>query len=67
MEYQDRPWIAYWKNGRRQGELGEHKVDCLKYIPRPKGAQGQSPRTFVGFLPAMSRKAAMRIRANVRS
>ena len=59
--------IVYCKDDRRRGDFGEHKFDFLGYTFRPRGAWGPSRRTFVGFLPAMSDKAAKRIRATIRN
>ena len=58
--------IVYCKDYRRRGDFGEYKFDFLGYTFRPRGAQGPSRKTFVGFLPAMSDKAAKKIRATVR-
>jgi len=54
------------KDDRRRGEFSEYKFDFLGYTFRPRGAQGPSRKTFVGFLPAMSDKAAKKIRGIVR-
>jgi len=59
--------IVYCKDDRRRGKFGEHKFDFLGYTFRPRRAQGPSQKTFVGFLPAMSDKAAKRIRETVRN
>jgi len=58
--------IVYCKDYRRRGEFGEYKFDFLGYTFRPRGAQGPRRKTFVGFLPAMSDKAAKKIRATIR-
>jgi len=58
--------IVYCKDDRRRGEFGESKFDFLGYTFRPRGAQGPRRKTFVGFLPAMSDKAAKKVRATVR-
>jgi RNA-directed DNA polymerase len=58
--------IVYCKDDRRRGEFGEYKFDFLGYTFRPRGAQGPRRKTFVGFLPAMSDKAAKKVRATVR-
>ena len=58
--------IIYCKDYRRRGDFGECKFDFLGYTFRPRGAQGPRRKTFVGFLPAMSDKAAKKIRATVR-
>jgi group II intron reverse transcriptase/maturase len=58
--------IVYCKDDKRRGEFSPHTFDFLGYTFRPRGAQGPSRRTFVGFLPAMSDKAAKTIRATVR-
>lgn len=58
--------IVYCKDYRRRGDFGECKFDFLGYTFRPRGAQGPKRKTFVGFLPAISDKAAKKIRATVR-
>lgn len=58
--------IVYCKDYRRRGDFGEYRFDFLGYTFRPRGAQGPSRKTFVGFLPAISDKAAKKIRATVR-
>jgi RNA-directed DNA polymerase len=59
--------IVYCKDDRRRGKFGEHEFDFLGYTFRPRRAQGPRRKTFVGFLPAMSDKAAKKIRATIRS
>jgi len=59
--------VVYCKDDRRRGKFGEYKFDFLGYTFRPRGAQGPRRKTFVGFLPAMSDKAAKKVRATVRS
>jgi RNA-directed DNA polymerase len=58
--------IVYCKDYRRRGEYGEYKFDFLGYTFRPRSAQGPSRKTFWGFLPAISNKAAKKIRATIR-
>jgi len=58
--------IVYCKDDRRRGKFGKYKFDFLGYTFRPRGAWGPSRQTFVGFLPAMSDKAAKKIRETVR-
>jgi group II intron reverse transcriptase/maturase len=58
--------IVYCKDYRRRGKYGEHEFDFLGYTFRPRRAQGPSGKTFVGFVPAMSDKAAKKIRATIR-
>jgi group II intron reverse transcriptase/maturase len=58
--------IVYCKDDRRRGEFAVHQFDFLGYTFRPRGAWGPSRKTFVGFLPAISGKAAKKIRVMVR-
>jgi RNA-directed DNA polymerase len=58
--------IVYCKDDRRRGDFGERNFNFLGYTFRPRSAQGPRRQTFVGFLPAMSDKAAKKIRATVR-
>jgi group II intron reverse transcriptase/maturase len=58
--------VVYCKDDRRRDKFSEHKFDFLGYTFRPRGAWGPSRKTFVGFLPAMSDKAAKKIRETIR-
>jgi len=58
--------IVYCKDYRRRGDYGEYKFDFLGYTFRPRSAQGPSGKTFLGFLPAISSKAAKKIRTTIR-
>jgi group II intron reverse transcriptase/maturase len=58
--------VVYCKDDRRRGTFGEHKFDFLGYTFRPRRAWGPRRKTFVGFLPAMSDKAAKKIRGTIR-
>lgn len=59
--------IVYCKDDRRRGDYGEQKFDFLGYTFRPRPVRKPGRKPFVGFLPAMSDKAAKRIKATVRS
>jgi RNA-directed DNA polymerase len=58
--------IVYCKDDRRRGGFSAHKFDFLGYTFRPRTSCVRGRRPFVGFLPAISDKAAKQIRATVR-
>ena len=58
--------IVYCRDDRRVSEYSAHSFDFLGYTFRPRRSQVLGRRTFVGFLPAISDKAAKTIRATVR-
>jgi RNA-directed DNA polymerase len=59
--------IVYCKDDNRSGEHEHVSFDFLGYTFRPRRATNRSGKTFVSFLPAMSAKAATKIRRTIRS
>ena len=59
--------IVYCKADSRRMSYPNYKFDFLVYTFRPREAKAQKGKFFVGFLPAMSNKAAKSIRDVVRS
>ncbi len=59
--------IVYCKEDGRRGDYPNCKFDFLGYAFRPRGAKTKKGRFFVGFLPAMSNKAAKSICDEMRS
>jgi len=58
--------IVYCQDSERRGKHEHIKFDFLGYTFRPRRAKDRWGRPFVSFLPAISDKAAKRIRATVR-
>ena len=58
--------IAYCKDADRRGGHPHIKFDFLGYTFRPRRAKNRWGRYFVSFLPAVSQKAASRIRRTIR-
>ena len=54
--------IVYCKDGRRRGEYECIMFDFLSYTFRPRAARNRHGKLAVGFLPAISAKAAKEIR-----
>lgn len=50
--------IVYCKDDRRRGGCSAYKFDFLGYTFRPRTSRMRGRRPFVGFLPAISNKAA---------
>jgi RNA-directed DNA polymerase len=59
--------IVYCNEDSRRRSYPNYKFDFLGYTFRPREAKAQKGKFFVGFLPAMSNKAAKSIRDVVRS
>jgi len=59
--------IVYCKDDNRPGEYEHVTFDFLGYTFRPRRAINRQGKRFVSFLPAISPKAAQRIRATVRA
>jgi RNA-directed DNA polymerase len=59
--------IVYCKDANRPGEYPERSFDFLGYTFRSRVAVGRDRRRFVSFIPAVSDKAAKRMRLEVRS
>ena len=58
--------IVYCKDANRPGEYPERSFDFLGYTFRSRSAIGRNRKRFVSFIPAVSDKAAKRIRLEVR-
>ena len=58
--------IVYCKDANRPGEYPEQSFDFLGYTFRPRVAIGRGRKRFVSFIPAVSDKAAKRMRQEVR-
>ena len=58
--------IVYCKDDDRPGQAENVKFDFLGYTFQPRRARSRSGRFFVGFLPAISRKASKAIRKVIR-
>jgi len=59
--------IVYCKDANRPGNYPERSFDFLGYTFRSKVAVGRGRRRFVSFIPAVSDKAAKRMRLEIRS
>jgi len=58
--------IVYCRTGNRKARYSECQFDFLGYRFRPRCAKTKDGKLFVGFLPAISPKAAKAIRRTVR-
>jgi RNA-directed DNA polymerase len=58
--------IVYCKDDDRPGESESVRFDFLGYTFQPRRAKNRWGKYFVSFLPAMSAKAATRVRATIR-
>ena len=58
--------IVYCKDGQRRGDFKSYSFDFLGYTFRPRTAKGTDGGLFCSFQPAISDKAANRIRAAIR-
>lgn len=58
--------IVYCKDSDRRGEYEHIAFDFLGYTFQPRRAKNRQGKFFVSFLPAISAKAAKRIRATIR-
>jgi len=58
--------IVYCKEDGRPGEYANMAFDFLGYTFQPRLAKNRRGKCFVGFLPAISAKAAMAIRTTMR-
>ncbi len=62
----DKTKIVYCQDSDRRGKHEHIKFDFLGYTFRPRRAKNRWGKPFVSFLPAISDKAAKKIRATVR-
>ena len=58
--------VVYCNDANRPGKYPERCFDFLGFTFRPRTAQNRDGRRFVSFLPAVSNKAAKRMRLSVR-
>jgi RNA-directed DNA polymerase len=58
--------IVYCKDDSRHGEYSECSFDFLGFTFQPRRARSRSGKVFTSFLPAVSRKAAIRMRQTMR-
>jgi Retron-type reverse transcriptase len=63
----DKTKIVYCKDWKRRGKHEHISFTFLGYTFRPRKAQGRDGRSFLGFLPAISKDALKKISAEVRS
>ncbi len=63
----DKTKIVYCKDANRKGVHGKESFDFLGYMFRPRLSKNKYGKTFVNFIPAISNKAANRIRKEIRS
>lgn len=59
--------IVYCKDDKRRGSYQNEKFDFLGFTFRPRLCKSRHGRYFVGFVPAVSDKAAREIRREMRS
>lgn len=59
--------IVYCKDVDRKGSYEHEKFDFLGYTFRPRLSKNKYGKNFVNFTPAISNKAAKRIKNNIRS
>jgi RNA-directed DNA polymerase len=62
----DKTKIVYCQGSGRRGTHDHIQFDFLGYTFRPRQARGRDGKSFTGFLPAVSNKAAKEIRATIR-
>lgn len=58
--------IVYCKDENRKGNFPKENFDFLGYTFRPRGAKNSQGKIFAGFMPAISNKAAKKIRQTIR-
>jgi RNA-directed DNA polymerase len=63
----DKTKIVYCQDSDRRGKHEHIKFDFLGYTFRPRRAKNRWGKPFVSFLPAISDKAAKRIRGTIRA
>ncbi len=63
----DKTRIVYCKSARREGTYPEISFDFLGYTFRPRMTMSRGGKIFLGFNPAISRKAAKAIRETIYS
>jgi RNA-directed DNA polymerase len=58
--------VIYCQDANRPGAYSECSFDFLGYTFRPRSSRNRDGRRFVGFLPAVNKQAAKRMRQRVR-
>ena len=58
--------VVYCKDANRPENYQEQSFDFLGYTFRPRTANGRNSKRFLSFIPAVSQKAAKRMRQTVR-
>ncbi|MGH9664844.1 MAG: group II intron reverse transcriptase/maturase [Bryobacteraceae bacterium] len=58
--------IVYWKDANRSGKYPERAFDFLGYTFGPREAVNRKGKRFTAFIPAVSKKAAKKMRCRVR-
>ena len=58
--------IVYCKDANRSGQYPERAFDFLGYTFRPREAVNRKGKRFTAFLPAVSKKAAKKMRCRIR-
>lgn len=58
--------VVYCKDANRSGKYPERTFDFLGYTFRPRVAVNRKRERFIAFIPAVSKKAAKRMRCRVR-
>jgi RNA-directed DNA polymerase len=58
--------VVYCKDANRLGKHPERSFDFLGYTFRPRGAVNRKGERFIAFVPAVSKKAAKKMRWRVR-
>ena len=58
--------IVYCRDGKRKEDWPDDKFDFLGYTFRPRRAKSREGRYFIGFLPAVSNKAAVSMRREMK-
>lgn len=59
--------IVYCKDANRPGKYAHVSFDFLGYTFRPRRAKNRQGKTFLSFLPAISARAAKKLRARARA
>jgi RNA-directed DNA polymerase len=58
--------VIYCQDANRRGAYPQRSFDFLGYTFRPRSSRNRDGRQFVNFLPAVSKRAAQRMRQRVR-
>jgi RNA-directed DNA polymerase len=63
----DKTKIVYCKDANRKGTYPDQSFDFLGYTFRPRLSKNRNGRFFVSFIPAVSKKAGVKMRRRVRA